>query len=182
MLTPEQYEAVGRITLAFNEIEFMVEAYLAHIIDSPEKNVSQFLAGSDQIFKKTQRFDKILKLIEKEYSALAKQVQIVRDLLRRALALAEERNGYVHALIVQDFGTRETKLRIRGKGEVACNVAELHRLAEEMTRLANELDIQCFLLSDWLAHERPDKKRPATPPVEWITSESNEEEDHYDPS
>ena len=36
MLTAAEYEAIGRLTVAFNEIEFFIEVYIANILDTPE--------------------------------------------------------------------------------------------------------------------------------------------------
>jgi hypothetical protein len=142
MLTPKQYEAVGKLTLGFNEIEYAFEMYIAHLLGAPEWGVSVLLAGEGTFRHKAERFDHILHVIADERPAFHAQIEPIRQWVKRAKQLAEKRNEYVHALVVHDFQTNETRLRIKGTDTI-CNEAEINFLAVEMAVLVDQMHTHC---------------------------------------
>ena len=92
MLTPSQYEAVGRLTLAFNDIEFVIETYTAFLIGSPEYAVGEWLAEQGLFQQKADRLAGVLKSIIAERPILEPLTSAIIDQLKQARNLAEERN------------------------------------------------------------------------------------------
>ena len=142
MLTPHQYEAVGRLVLTFNEIEYAFEVYSAHLLGAPEWSVSVLLAEEGTFRHKVERFDGILQAIGNEHPSFHTQIEPIRQWVRKAKELATKRNEYVHALVVHDFQTNEARLRIRGTDTV-CNEAEINFLATEAAVLVDQLSKHC---------------------------------------
>ena len=114
-LTEKDYEGIGRLTLAFNELEFVIEEYFARILDAPEASVSKLLAEEDQFSRKVARFIAVLESISEEYAdqEVKVGVDIIIGFLREAKALASKRNEYVHAVVVDDFGTSAPRFGLK---------------------------------------------------------------------
>jgi len=142
MLTSRQYEAVGRLALAFNEIEWAFEMYMAHLIGAPEWSASLLFAGEGMFRHKAERFDRLLKALAEGRPVLQAQIAPIRQWVKRAKELADRRNEYVHALVVDDFETNTTLLRIKGIDTV-CNEDEINCLAAEAAVLVNQMHTDC---------------------------------------
>jgi len=138
MLTPEQYEAVGRLSLAFNELEYAIELYTAFLISTPEWSVSEKLAGQGTFRHKAERFKDILEAIGQEHPILFPRTEELTGLVKQAQALAKERNRYVHALVVHDFQHNTTHLRGR-RGDFECNETEVIFLASSADALSFQI-------------------------------------------
>jgi hypothetical protein len=145
VLTSTQYEAIGRLSLAFNELEYSIEFYSALLISAPEWSVSTMLAEQGHFEAKATRLDSILQAIAGEHTELLSDCNALRDSVKRAKELANERNRYVHALVVDDLGSSDTRLRARGK-EFVCNENEIVFLANGMSNLGFEIANQCGAL------------------------------------
>jgi hypothetical protein len=167
MLTASQYEPIGRLTLAFNEVDFMVESYFAHFLATPEPPVSILIAGEDQIYRKAERFRDVLKAMVAHRAELVDVAGTVIGLLETTKSLAKKRNDYVHALVVENYGTRETRIRIKKSDERVCDENEIKVLETQMIQLARDLDYECFVLLQRLIEARnsdpPQQKIVATP-------------------
>lgn len=66
MLTPNQYESIGRLALAFNEVEVIIEAYFKSILSTPEPSVALLIAEEDTISRKIERFTSVVRAITGE--------------------------------------------------------------------------------------------------------------------
>lgn len=141
MLTPKQYEAVGRLALAFNEIEHYFGVYMGHLLGTPERGVAELFAEEGAFARKAERFKRVLKVIRAERPAAAVWIEGVEKLIDQAKAIAEERNGYVHALVVEDFERNETQLEVRGK-RIVCDEDEIVDLAMQAAELVKEMHVQ----------------------------------------
>lgn len=142
MLTPKQYEAVGRLALAFNEIEYAFEVFTMHYLSAAEWDVSEILAHEGMFRQKARRFSAILKVMAKRYSTCEPLMQEIQKWIKRAEKLAEKRNQYIHALMVPDFRTNTIRLRIGGN-DVPCDEAAIFNLALESSTLANRIMTDC---------------------------------------
>lgn len=116
MLTLKQYEAVGRLTLAFNDIEFVIETYTTFFIGSPEYAVSEWLAEKGMFQQKVERLESVLKALVIERPLLESAIKTIMDHLQQAKELASQRNLYVHAMVVYNFEKDLSSLRRRFSG------------------------------------------------------------------
>ena len=138
MLTAKQYEAVGRLALHFNEVEYLFEVYMAHLLATPEWSVAVLFAEEGGGFaRKAERFARVLNAIRKERPHLDFWIDGVIKLVERAKTLADGRNRYVHGLVIEDVAKNETRLRIRGK-EMEFDFQEIVNLVNETAVLVNE--------------------------------------------
>jgi hypothetical protein len=145
MFTTEQFAAIGRLALSFNEIEYLFDVYVAHILNTPEWSVGESIAEQGFFHQKADRFKRILAAIRKERPACNAVVNAVLGLISEAKQLAEDRNGYVHALIVEDMKNQVTLLQIRGR-EQPVNQADIEALAEKTISFRERLNLGCAQL------------------------------------
>ena len=139
MLTEKQYEAIGRLALAFNEVEYAIDSWCALFVSAPERTVSRALCHDKTSFDlKLQRFKRIMRAIVEERPALKSRIEAIDKVLTRAKQLSEKRNEYVHALVVTDFRTMETKIRVK-ETEIECDHRAIYQLAIETRVLATQL-------------------------------------------
>jgi len=75
-LTGKDYEGIGRLSLAFNELEFVIEEYFAQILDAPEASVSKLLADEDLFSRKVIRFIAVLEAISKQHADEEVEVRV----------------------------------------------------------------------------------------------------------
>jgi hypothetical protein len=137
-LSPKQYEAIGRMTLAFNDLEAVLEAYLMASLATPESGVSMLLSDEGSFHQKVERLKRILRKISAERQGLESHTQTVIHLLGKASNLAKRRNDYVHAMVVQDLRTKAIQLRMRGASAV-CDEKEINDLTGQLKALWNKL-------------------------------------------
>ena len=150
MLTAQQYEAIGRFALAFNEIEYFLEAYVAQFLGTPNWAVGSVLAEEGFFANKLSRFTTVLSAIAKEYPALESAAKAALELAKEARELSKKRNKYIHALVVEDTRTKQTSLRVKGtvtpfnQAEVASLTAQAQGLAEKL----NEASANVLIMLD----------------------------------
>ena len=138
MLKDKQFEAFGRITLAFNHIESVIQGYTAILLTPEELSIGWAVAEDGTFQNKASRLKRILDAICREYPTLEAFAAPILAKLIEAKKLAETRNGYVHALIDHDFGKNETWLRVRNK-RVACDEKAMFLLSGQMSTLVWQL-------------------------------------------
>lgn len=103
MITDKEYEAIGRLALSFNEIESVLDNFSAALIGAREWKVSELLGNYRGDFgRKVDRFKGIVEAIAAERSVGAPSAHSILDLLKKAKMLAEQRNKYIHAVVVVD--------------------------------------------------------------------------------
>jgi hypothetical protein len=154
MLTPTQFEAVGRLALTFNTIEFVIETYTTHFLGTPEWSVALLLTGEQRLFRrKAERFQSILKAICEERSVLHLQIESVQKLIEQAKTLADKRKEYVHGILCQDLKTKQPRLRIKGV-EMVCWPRPVDMLTLEAIALADQLQKEIGELYEALQHDR----------------------------
>jgi hypothetical protein len=139
MLTDLQYAAVGKLTLSFNHIEWTFAELIAHLGGTENRG----LRGS--FSKKAGRLRSLLGNIEKGNPAINLAVHDLQIHIQKAEDVARLRNEYVHALVVHDFATNITKVRIKDDErilwprELTLLAVESIMLAENIQRFGNEL-------------------------------------------
>jgi dGTP triphosphohydrolase len=157
MLKAAQYEAIGRLTLAFNEIEYVIDDWCPHFIGAAEWSVSVFLAQTENTFQhKADRFKQIIEAIAKDQPLTHPNTETIESLLKKAKCVAGNRNKYVHSLVKMDFETKSPKLMNKGK-ETPCDERVITDLATEASYLAHHLEDECAELLAMLAELRPSK-------------------------
>jgi hypothetical protein len=139
MLTPQQYEAIGRFALAFNEIEYYLEAYIAAFLRTPEWAVASVVAEEGTFSAKLRRFTRALSAIDEQHPALKNATEAAAKFAKEAGKLAEKRNEYIHALVIKDLGPKQqSNLRVRrtikpfNDAEVAALTAQAQELADKL--------------------------------------------------
>lgn len=155
MLTAKQFEAIGRLTIAFNEVENVFEAYIARLIGAQERGVSLLLAGEGTFRHKAARFRAILERLPEDHSDLVYvQIRAVLQLVRQAEELAIERNKYVHASITYDIAKNETTLLSRER-TISCDEKAICEVAAKAWAIVGELHEECGELLMLLGRETP---------------------------
>lgn len=144
MATPAQYEAIGRLALGFNDLEFVFECYTAAILGARELSLALVVSEDGMFRQKAKRFRKVLAALAAEYPELEGDVRTVIELIvKPAEKLADERNGYVHALVVEGFRGDSPGLRIRRGAQVPCDAETITRTASEAAVLAARMHDTC---------------------------------------
>ena len=87
---------------------------MPYLVGVPELSVGYLMLEEGTFGRKADRFRSIIQAMGKDRPVCSNRVQALEKLLAEAKDLAQKRNEYVHALVVQDFKTKEVKLRIKG--------------------------------------------------------------------
>jgi hypothetical protein len=112
MLTPKQYELVGRLTIDFSDLETAIEICAANLM------------GADSIFvalrvvRSAKTLDGRLSMLKEILNGLARECEsfepLVKDVLlqiERVYGLKDKRNKVVHSQSYEDRASGETVLR-----------------------------------------------------------------------
>jgi hypothetical protein len=143
MLTPTQLEAIGRLTLAFNEIDEVVGANLAAIIECPEWSVSLLLAEGESFNRRTDLFRRVLDSIAAERPVVGPRIHSIQALLQKALEVSKKRNEFIHAVEYVDYEKNERMLRTKKKGIIPIVEQEIRDLADQAYAIAYQLLTEC---------------------------------------
>jgi hypothetical protein len=139
MLSPKQFEALGRLTLAFNHIESAFETCAMVLLSPNEFAIGRAVVKEGTFQNKANRLRRILDALCTEDNPVRIFADPICEIIDKAKKLADERNGYVHALIDHDFRENKTWLRVRGR-RVACDESAMLDLAHQMGALVSRLD------------------------------------------
>lgn len=153
MLTSRQFEAIGRLTLAFNEIDETIGVYLPFIVQCPERGVSCLLVKNETFSRRVDFFKNVLDEIAAERPIAVPNIVIVRNLLDQAIEISKRRNHFAHAVAFIDHGKNERMLRTK-KGEFPVVEQDIFDLASEAYSVANRLIESCDELAAILASLR----------------------------
>ncbi len=144
MLTARQYEGIGRFTIAFNEIDEVVRAYLPLVVQyskctlPPLGTVRNFHARSVALRKALGAASAVDPL------AGAYAASIIR-FLDMADIIAAKRNQYVHGVAFIDFRTNTRMLQMRS-GAAPPDEKQIFDLASEAPFVAIKLAEECEAL------------------------------------
>ena len=148
MLTAEQYQAIGRLTIEFNDLEFAVEISIANLIGTEQWSQSLFLAEREFGFdRKCQLFIGLLKVLEDDDSSLSQGVKDIRKHIDQALLIAKKRNSCVHGMALSQTQGKKFKMRHRGEDR-EYDADEIKQIADEANSLFERF-VEDF--SDFLA-------------------------------
>ena len=156
MLTAKQFEAIGRVALLFNQIEWACERWYAAILGVPEMDVAIALSEEGMFTAKVDRLTKLFSALDKQWPDIKAAVAGAKPLLTEAKALAGERNRYVHALMIFDPKTAQTRLR-RKKENVPGDLPAIERVGAKAYALDHNLN--SALYSVFLAVEKARKSK-----------------------
>lgn len=135
VLTPKQFEAIGRLAFAINELEHTIAQYTPLLLgDDP--NVPEI-----GFTRKTQFLRKGLMAQDRP----GWYAEILR-ILDKAETLARKRHDYMHALVVHDFATNQARLKILNRASPRNEIpdpAAIINLASEAYALAGYFSVQC---------------------------------------
>lgn len=102
------------MTLAFNDIEHMIDMWVPSILGNPEASVAFLVAGKEKFAKRKIKFVRdLLEAFQQDRQAARLEIETVQQLLDKANLLYGRRNQYVHACAFVDYTARKRKLRTR---------------------------------------------------------------------
>ncbi|GGG89627.1 hypothetical protein [Silvibacterium dinghuense] len=138
MLPAKQYEGIGRFTIAFNEIDQVVEVYLPLVVRYSRCTLPEIHRNTRTLHARAVGFRTALELA----SAGNEIAAGILKLLDRAEAIATTRNQYVHAVAFIDFQTNTRMLQMRN-GNAKPDEKQIMDLAIESTWLARHFAEEC---------------------------------------
>jgi hypothetical protein len=154
MLSPEQYEAIGRLTVGFNDVDYMIECCIISLPDEVEQaDVRECLREQVGFERRKKVLVERLNVIMKEFPKLKGRVNSLRALIGAASALSRKRNEHVHGVIFRRVNTQHILARYRGE-EKPINAAAIRRLAAETETLFHKFIDEYSHLSEELRQAR----------------------------
>jgi hypothetical protein len=142
MLTAKQYEGIGRFTIAFNEIDQVVEVYLPLVVKYSECTLPTVHRNPRTFHARAVAFRTALERASAGDEIAAAYAAGILKLLDRAEAIAATRNQYVHAVAFIDFQTNTRMLQMRN-GDAAPDEKQITDLAMESAWLARHFAEEC---------------------------------------
>jgi hypothetical protein len=132
MLTPKQYESLGKLSLTFNHLEYVLERLIGYYLSGgTDSRLVKTVAAEGTFSQKAARFGRLLRTFREDHPDLAAESDVVRGFLTKAIQVAEKRNAYMHALTTHDWFKNETRLIMKGV-ETVCDEKEINRLDMEI--------------------------------------------------
>src|ERR1700730_3673566 len=130
-ITAKQYEAIGRLSVAFNELELSIEVLLVHTIGSSEWSVASLIGEGEGFARKVRRFREVLLALKKERPEFSSAIDSVVKVLQGADDVALKRNAYVHARPLYGTPVGDSKIITR-KSVVPGNETDLLKVVDEI--------------------------------------------------
>jgi hypothetical protein len=138
-LKDEQLRAMGRVSVRFNDLEFLTNALAWHLIN-PNLNIGRLVLEGENFDRVLTRIKRLSEEVSRKNPGLGSRIQLwastADDLKRR-------RNEVIHSQIVLDAESLDMigwKRQRRGHYEVDLSVGELDRLADKMESAIEELE------------------------------------------
>lgn len=145
MLTAKQYEGIGRFTIAFNEIDQVVEVYLPLVVKYSQCTLPAVHRNPRTFRARAVAFRTALELASAGNEIAAAYATGILKHLGGAEAVAATRNRYVHAVASIDFQTNTRMLQMRN-GDAAPDEKQIKDLAMESAWLARHFAEECEAL------------------------------------
>jgi hypothetical protein len=145
MLTARQYEGIGRLTIAFNEIDAVLKAYLPLVV---EYSKCTLLPPHDAPWTFHRRAVAIRMALESASAVneiVGAYAGSIINILDMAKTIATKRNEYVHAVAFIDFTTNTRMLQMRS-GDAPPDEKQIFELANEAVFVASKLAGECEAL------------------------------------
>ena len=145
MLTAKQFEGIGRFTIAFNEIDQVVEVYLPLLLKYSQYTLPPDLRSPRTFHARVTAFRSALEFASVANELACAYASGILKILDRAQAIAAIRNQYVHAVAFIDFQTNTRMLQMRN-GDAAPDEKQITDLAMESAWLARNFAEECEVL------------------------------------
>lgn len=142
MLTAKQYEGIGRFTIAFNEIDQVVEVYLPLLVKYSQCTLPASYRNPRTFHARSTAFRAALELASAADELASVYTGDILKILDRAEAIAAIRNQYVHAVAFIDFQTNTRMLQMRN-GDAVPDEKQITDLAMESAWLAKNVTEEC---------------------------------------
>jgi hypothetical protein len=155
MLSQEQFAAVGRLTLAFNRVEVVIDGYAGLLLGTTEPSVARFTVEREpNVTRKVSLLSGIIKAVLSEHPGLAETAGKAMIVLRKVAPLADRRNSIVHSLVATDEQGNAVLFNKWKRVTPNCDVESLDALAAEAAALELSILIACGDLERELLSKR----------------------------
>jgi hypothetical protein len=172
MLTARQYEGIGRFTIAFNEIDEVLKAYLPLVAQYSKCTLPPPHNAPWTFHRRAVAFRKVLESASASDELVGAYAGKILHILDMANAIAARRNEYVHAVAFIDFTTNTRMLQMRS-GNAPPDEKQIFDLGSEAAFVASILAEECeALLRQFLNINRAPSE--FTLPYEWDEDETAE--------
>jgi len=142
MVTARQYEGIGRFTIAFNEIDEVVKAYLP-LIERHSRCARTSSRNRLQTFEqRATALRDTLEAASAAHGVVGAFASGIQETLDTATAISKKRNEYVHAVVSFDFTTNTRILQMRS-GKVPPDENQAFDLASQAAFVASKLAESC---------------------------------------
>jgi hypothetical protein len=145
-LTSEQYEAIGRLTIGFNEIDWSLDIFLGMVINGGSEEIDEIILNQFRsTSQKWQLLDAFAAHIPKRYRNLSSECERVRSAIKEVEKISKTRNQLVHARAVKDLFTPQVDLRTARPrfGMVVSDAKSIRETAQMALRVCGELNASC---------------------------------------
>jgi hypothetical protein len=151
MLTARQYEGIGRFTIAFNEIDEVLKAYLPLVLQYSKFTLPPPHDAPRRFHSRSVALRKVLEAASAAEPLAGAYAGSILKFLDMADVIAGKRNQYVHAVAFIDFRTNTRMLHTRS-GASPPDEKQIFELAAEAAFVAAKLAEECeALLKMYLA-------------------------------
>jgi hypothetical protein len=145
MLTSRQYEGIGRFTIAFNEIDEVVKAYLPLVMQYSKCTLPPPHDAPRKFHARSVALRKALELASAVDPLAGAYAVGILKFLDMANNIAAKRNQYVHAVAFIDFTTNTRMLQMKS-GAAPPDEKQIFDLAAEACFVAAKLAEECETL------------------------------------
>lgn len=145
MLTQKQYEGIGRFTIAFNEIDAVVKAYLPLVVQYSKCTLMPPHDAPRTFHGRAVALRKALECASGGNEAVAAYAGSILPILDMAQSIAAKRNEYAHAVAFIDVTTNTRILQMRS-GDAPPDEKQIFDLANEAVFVASKLAEECEAL------------------------------------
>jgi hypothetical protein len=151
MLTADVYEAIGRLTVAFNDVDYMMTSCITDLTGDGEVGEAQAITEENDpgFGRKRDTLKGLLKVVGREFPELGARIKALVALLGEAKQLSNRRNEHIHSLVFRDIGSKTIRFRYRGvpkpvdadaiSSAAKESAALFHKLIDAYSYLAEDL-------------------------------------------
>lgn len=142
-LTNEQYEAIGRLSISVNEIDYVIGEILRLFLSAKVETVGELYLNRDRLLgQKRDMLRKVIAEVASRFPQTVTSAEAARSTLFLIETLANDRNNLIHGQLVIDHATKTAQLRSKGT-IVPSDAKRINSLALDAKRLADDLVGHC---------------------------------------
>lgn len=159
-LSSAQYEAIGRLAISFNEIEWYVDRYLPVFMTEDEEIGEIIVNQFRSVSQKWSLLAQIVKHLKARHSRLSEKGEGLLKSINQLNEVPKRRNELVHAMVVKDVDSevvtlQSMKIRV---GVFASDAASISQAAEWAQKVGDELNEGCASFwREWIEITHPGK-------------------------